>query len=203
MNTVERRSILRRVLLICSTILGIMFLGACAGMYDSNTDKTNQPEDNGENTSNMNGEEASDTNENEEDLPFQDGVIDINDVKLEIQETKVIDPGEKGNEDGENPVFAIWYDATNRTDEEITPEEAWTSQISAIQRGGAENANELEVTSLPNEEDSDTQKQPIKKDETVENSIAYELTSSKIPISFILEDATTGETAGEDNFDIE
>src|SRR5699024_3327253 len=134
MNTVERRRILRRVLLICSTILGIMFLGACAGMYDSNTDKTNQPEDNGENTSNMNGEEAIDANENEEDLTFQNGDIDINDVKLEIQETKVIDSGEKGNEDGENPVFAILYDAKNRTDEEIDSEEAWTSQKSAIQR---------------------------------------------------------------------
>src|SRR5699024_552236 len=129
-------------------------------MYDSNTDKTNQPEDNGENTSNMNGEEASDANENEEDLPFQDGVIDINNVKLDIQETKVIEQSEKGNEDGENPEFAIWYDETNRTDEEITAEEAWTSQISAIQRSGAENANELEVTSLPNEADSDTQNAP-------------------------------------------
>src|SRR5699024_2709213 len=136
-------------------------------------------------------------------LPFQDGVIDINNVKLEIQETKVIKPGEKGNEDGENPVFAIWYNATNRTDEEITPEEAWTSQISTIQRSGAEHAHKLEVTSLHNETDSDTQNAPIKKDETAENSVAYELTSSKIPVSFILEDATTGETAGEDNFDIE
>src|SRR5699024_12588452 len=98
----------------------------------------------------------------------------------------------KGNEDGENPVFAIWYDATNRTDEEIDSEEAWTSQISAIQRDGAENANELEVTSLPNEEDSDTQKQPIKKDKTVDSTIDYELTSSTISISFLLEDESTG-----------
>lgn len=41
------------------------------------------------------------------------------------------------------------------------------------------------------------------KDETVENSIAYELNDDKTSIKFIIEEPSTGETLGEEKFDID
>src|SRR5699024_12837427 len=127
---------------------------------------------------------------------------EIDDVKVEIKETKVIPAGEEGNEHGDGPVFAIWYDATNKTDKEIDPGMAWLAIFTAIQDNDPDMVNELEVGSLPDEDHLDTQLNTIKKDGTVENSIAYELDDLETPVTLVANQGLGGDEIGRHEFEI-
>lgn len=133
---------------------------------------------------------------------FKDGVAKLEDIQVEVTDTKVIPVGEKGNEYGEKPVFAIWYNATNFTDEDIDPTSAWIAVFAAVQDNDPNMVNELNVGSLPDEKHLDTQLNTIKKDGTVENSIAYELDDLETPVTLIATQGVGGDKLGEEVFEI-
>lgn len=133
---------------------------------------------------------------------FKDGVAKLEDIQIEITETKVIPVGEDGNEYGEKPVFAIWYNATNFTDEDIDPTTAWFAVFEAVQDNDPNMVNTLSVGSLPDEDHLDTQLNTIKKDGTVENSVAYELDDLETPVTLTATQGVAGDELGEEVYEI-
>lgn len=136
------------------------------------------------------------------DIYFDGKVAQIEMVKVEIKETKVIPVGEEGNAYGDKPVFAIWYDATNLSDEDIDPISAWLAIFTAIQDNDPNMINELGVGASPDDTHLDTQLNTIKKDGTVENSIAYELDDLETPVTLVANQGILGDEIGRYDFEI-
>ncbi|MGE8037812.1 DUF5067 domain-containing protein [Lysinibacillus sp. NPDC093692] len=133
---------------------------------------------------------------------FKDGEVKIEDVKIKITETKVIPVGEKGNEYGEKPVFAIWYETTNLSDKEINPISAWIAVFTGIQDNNPNAVNELEVGSLPDDRFSNSQLENIKKDGTVENAVAYDLDDLETPVTLLAKKGLMGEELGTQDYPV-
>ncbi|MGE7944784.1 DUF5067 domain-containing protein [Lysinibacillus xylanilyticus] len=118
-----------------------------------------------------------------------------------ITETKVI-VGQKGNEYGEKPVFAIWYDTTNLSDKDIDPTSAWAAVFTAIQDNNPNSVNELEVGPAPDDRFLDTQLETIKKGGTVQDAIAYELDDLETPVTLVANQGIGGKELGKQNYEI-
>ena len=115
---------------------------------------------------------------------------------------KVIQVGEEGNEYGDKPVFAVWYKATNLTDKEMTPIDAWIDNFSAIQDNDPNMVNKLGIGGSPDYAHLDTQLNVIKKDGTVEGSTAYELDDLETPVTLIVTNGFFGDEIGEVDYEI-
>lgn len=169
-------------------------LVACSG-----DNKTNNVSNNSSNTNVENNvvEQSS-----EKEIYFDGKIAEINDVKIEITDYKIIPVGEKGNEYGENPVIAFWYKATNKTDKDIDPNTAWIVIFTAIQDNDPNMINKLNVGSLPDDKFLDTQMNTIKKDGTVENAVSYELSDLETPVTLIAQQGIGGDEIGRFDFNI-
>lgn len=173
------------------TILLVLVLGACNN-EDTQSDEKKESK-----------VETEETVEDQDSEFYFDGeTAEIRDVKVKITETKVIPVGEEGNEHGDKPVFAIWYEATNKSDEELDSNIAWIAIFTAIQDNDPNMVNELNVGSLPDEAHLDTQSNNIKKDGTVENSIAYELDDEETPVTLVATQGMVGDEIGREDFEI-
>ncbi|EWG08372.1 DUF5067 domain-containing protein, partial [Cytobacillus firmus] len=131
-----------------------------------------------------------------------DNEAKLNDLKIKITDTKVIQPGEPGNEYSKKPVFAIWYETTNLSDKDIDPTTAWTVVFTAVQDNNPNAVNELNVGALPDEKFLDTQLETIKKDGTVKNAVAYELDDLETPVTLIATQGISGDKLGEQDYNI-
>lgn len=176
------------------------FLAACG-----ETDTSKQGKEEKEKTEDISSDSESNSDENklkEEDVYFKDNEVKLNDLKIKITDSKVIQPGETGNEYGEKPVFAIWYETTNLSDKDIDPTTAWIAVFEAIQDNDPNAVNTLDVGSLPDEQFLDSQMQTIKKDGTVKNAIAYELDDLETPVTLVASQGVMGEKLGEQTFNL-
>jgi len=140
--------------------------------------------------------------EKSKDVYFKGNEAKLEDLKINITETKVIPVGEVGNEYGEKPVFAIWYKTTNLSDEDIDPISAWIVVFEAIQDNNPNAVNELEVGTAPDDRFLDTQLETIKKDGTVENAIAYELDDLETAVTLVANQGLTGDELGRQDYEI-
>ncbi|WP_342345594.1 DUF5067 domain-containing protein [Lysinibacillus parviboronicapiens] len=138
----------------------------------------------------------------DKEVYFKDNEAKLESLKIKINETKVIKPGEKGNEHGEKPVFAIWFEATNLIDDGITPSDAWFVVFTVIQDNNPNAINELEVGALPDERFLETQLEKIKKDGTVEHAIAYELDDLETPVTLVANQGIGGKELGKQEYQI-
>lgn len=132
---------------------------------------------------------------------FSDGVLSTPDLRIEILDYKVIPVGEVGNEYGDKPVMAIWYNTTNLGDGEVTPME-FITYFRAVQDNNPNSINELEVASLPDDRFLDSQLEKIKKNGTVENAMAYSLDDETTPVELIAEDFIGNEEFGRQTLDL-
>ena len=111
-----------------------------------------------------------------------------------VKNTKhaVINPGEVGNEYGEKPIIAIWYDTLVNPDYDnstpINPTNAWILNFKAIQDNDPNAVNELNIGSLPDQQFLDSQTQDIKPGGTVSNAVAYELDDTTTPVTLVAGD---------------
>lgn len=187
--------------LLTLIILMIFILTGCG---DNQNDTTNGDSENATNeaTADITNENAEEETTNE-DVYFKDNEAKLIDLKINITETKIIQPGEVGNEYGEKPVFAIWYETTNLSDKDIDPMTAWIVVFEAIQDNNPNAINTLEVASLPDEQYLDSQLETIKKDGTVANAVAYELDDLETPVTLVATQGIGGEKLGEQKFDVE
>lgn len=115
---------------------------------------------------------------------FADGVFETADVRIEINEARKIEVGAPGNEYGQKPVLAFWYDTTNKTGEKMTPLE-WISIFTAIQDNDPNAVNQLGVGSLPDFAFLESQTEEIKPGGTVSNAIAYKLDDKITPVELV------------------
>jgi len=189
---------MKKVLILVITLFMIFSVVACSGGEDTGETSTSESDVVIENDSTEETEEGA----NNDEIYFKDNEAKIEDVKVKITETKVIPVGEKGNEYGEKPVFAIWYEATNLSDKDIDPSTAWIAIFTAIQDNDPNSINELEVGALPDESHLDSQMETIKKDGTVENSIAYELDDLETPVTLVATQGIGGEEIGREEYEI-
>lgn len=150
-------------------------------------------------------EVAGDFVENASDAYFDGTYLKGNTYTIKITEHKVIQPGEKGNEYGEQPVIAFWYDTIVSPDyDESTPinaTNAWILNFKAIQDNDPNKVNELQVAALPDEKFLQTQTADIKPGGTVQNAVAYTLTDTETPVKLVSE-TIMGDKLGEGKFQV-
>lgn len=119
----------------------------------------------------------------ESEYYFADNVLLTEDFKIEITDYKVIQPGEVGNEYGEKPIIAFWYNTTNISGEETDPMTAWIFSFTAVQDNDPNMINELEVGMHPDDTLLDNQMATIKQGGTIANAMAYELDDLTTPVT--------------------
>ena len=134
--------------------------------------------------------EAESSSSNE--ILFKDNVFENDKVKVEITKYEVIQPGDttyneyNDVETSDGPVIAFWYNATNKTSEDIDPIGAWLeANFKVIQDNDPNKVNELEVSSLPDFRFLDSQTETIKEGGTVECCCGYILDDETTPVTII------------------
>ncbi|EAC7653688.1 DUF5067 domain-containing protein [Listeria sp. FSL L7-1517] len=132
---------------------------------------------------------------------FKNGILENEDVKITITSHKVIPVGEKGNEYGDKPVIAFWYDITNKSGSDITPL-AWIDFIEANQDNNPNQVNKIDVASLPDDKFLNSQMEDIKKGGTAQCAVAYYLDDKKTPVELIYLNMGTDEIYGKTTYDI-
>ena len=133
---------------------------------------------------------------------FKNGEVKINDIKIKITKTKVIQPGEPGNDDGEKPIFVIWYDTTNIQSDSMTPDTAWDAVFTAIQDNDPNIVNELGRYHQVSLVEYENFLKQIKVGGTLESVVAYELDDLETPITLIATQGLMGDKLGEQEFKI-
>lgn len=117
---------------------------------------------------------------------FVDGVLTTADVTIKITDYRVIPVGEVGNEYGDVPVLAIWYDTTNlgTADRDISPME-FIYTFEAFQDNDPNVENTLDVGSLPDAAFLDSQTENIKAGGTSSNAVAFQLSDTTTPVDLV------------------
>ena len=114
---------------------------------------------------------------------FLNNILVTKDVTMVIKDYKVLMPGETGNESGEKPVIAFWYDTTNLSEKEgVTASIAWHAMFRVCQGTDPNSDNELNEAPLPDNTLTETVNTAIKQNGTVSNAIAYYLDSLTAPV---------------------
>lgn len=136
------------------------------------------------------------------DAYFADNELVTDTVKIVITDYKVIQPGEEGNEYGDAPVIAFWYDTTNLSSETTNATTAWMFAFKAIQDNDPNVVNTLDVAALPDQAFLKTQLQDIKEGGTVSNAVAYTLDDTTTPVKLVASDMLGLTELGEQVFEI-
>lgn len=112
-------------------------------------------------------------------------VVKLTDLNIKITDWKLIPVGAEGNQYGDKPVIAFWYDVTNKTGKEIDPNSAWIAVFEATQDTSKSQINKLDLGMLPDQAFLDTQMETIKKGGTAKNAVAYSLDSDTVPVKLV------------------
>jgi len=126
---------------------------------------------------------------------FKNGVLTTSGMKIQITRSKVIQPGQKGNEYGEKPVIAFWYKTTNLSGAKVDPMD-FIFHFNAYQDNNPNAENELDVGMLPDDRFLHSQMENIKKGGTVEDAIAYELDDLVTPVDLVASEGLGTEVIG-------
>ena len=116
---------------------------------------------------------------------FKGGKVSMEDIDLKITKYKVIPVEAEGNEYGDSPVIAFWYDTTDKSGKDIIdPLSAWFASFpeGAIQDNDKNKINKLQVAMHPDKTLVRDQSATIKKGGTVSGAIAYKLTDLNTPV---------------------
>lgn len=148
------------------------------------------------------GDNNSEGNKDKADTSFSNNVIVTDDYTITITDYKIIKPGEKGNEYGDKPVIAFWYDTTNTSGKNIDPSSAWIYIVTAVQDNNPNAENKLEIGMLPDDQFVSSQLENIKEGGTVSNAVAYELTDEETPVTLSATNGMLGKKLGEQTFEI-
>ncbi|EUJ27367.1 DUF5067 domain-containing protein [Listeria cornellensis] len=132
---------------------------------------------------------------------FENDILKNSELQIKITNHKVIKPGEKGNEYGEKPVIAFWYDITNISGADVTPMN-WISLIQAFQDNNPDSINELNVGSLPDDQFLDSQSEKIKIGGTVKSAVSYELDDETTPVELVYSDVVSDKEYGRISYNL-
>ena len=187
--------------LLVALILALCLAG-CGDNNDNNNSSSEPPAAEPENNVQESPDKDQFTNEDDQQKPadeasFKDNVVTTDDLKIEITEHKVIQPGDEGNQYGSDPIIAFWYEVTNLSDDEIDPTTSWLFAFSAYQ--GDE---ELSVSPLPDNAFVDTQLNSIGNGESIKNAVGYTLTDETTPVTLKATKGLMGADIGEQEYSI-
>lgn len=143
--------------LLIALITFSLLISGCSSMKEEKKENpvTNETDKNKVNSSSRDGE-----------YTFKDGKVFMENVDIKITKYKVIPVGEEGNEYGENPVIAFWYDTTNKSGKDIiNPMSAWFAAFpeGPIQDNDKNKVNKLKVAGHPDKTLLNDQSATIKK----------------------------------------
>lgn len=173
----KRTSTIRTALLLALIAPVALGVTACGGSAaDPATESSAEAETE---TTKVETAEAPDTEES-----FADGVLTTPEVTIKITDQKVIPVGAAGNEYGDVPVIAFWFDITNNSDRAVDTFE-WIYLFNAFQDNDPNVVNELDVASAPDAALVDTQDADIKKGATIQGAVAYELDDTVTPVELV------------------
>lgn len=179
---------------IIALMLASLFLVSCGKKEEPKKEETKT-------TESTKAEEKKEEKK-KDNIGFDGKVAELNDLKIEIIDYKIIKVGEKGNKYGSKPVIAFWYNTTNKSDKEIDPSIAWMAVFTAIQDNNKNMVNELKVAGHPDDSLIDTQDAKIKKGGTVKNAIAYESSDETTPVTLKATQGMDGKDLGQKNFEV-
>lgn len=183
--------------LITGFVIAAMLVSLSACGTDIDISSQTQP---GGSESNISSSDAVNL---ESEYYFKDNILVSEDVKIEITDWKVIPAGEAGNEYGDAPIIAFWYNTTNLSEKDsITPLTAWFAMFTAVQDNDPNMVNKLDAASHPDNELLDNQTAQIKQNGTVANAVAYTLTDETTPVVLKATKGILGEELGEQTFEI-
>lgn len=125
---------------------------------------------------------------------FDGKMLRGNSYSVRITEHKVIQPGEAGNEYGDKPLIAFYFDTLVNSNYDnsapLTPSIAWTLNFHAVQDNDPNKVNELQIGVLNDATAETNSYAEIKPGGTVSSAIAYQLTDTTTPIKLIAGDLT-------------
>ncbi|CAN5267902.1 hypothetical protein BH09ACT1_BH09ACT1_12100 [soil metagenome] len=162
--------------LILSIILVVVYTAAFAGAVKAVSDSGTVP---------LAGGSTSSSDKPSATSSFKDGVLTTPDMKIEITDHKIIPVGQPGNEYGDKPVLAIYYNTTNLSDKATDPTTAFLFAMSVYQDNDPNSVNKLDLALLPDAQFSDTQLEDIKNGGTVPNAVGYELDDLTTPVDLV------------------
>ncbi|WP_343012445.1 DUF5067 domain-containing protein [Gemella morbillorum] len=180
--------------LLIALITFSLLISGCSSMKEEKKENpvTNETDKNKVNSSSRDGE-----------YTFKDGKVSMEDIDIKITKYKVIPVGEEGNEYGENPVIAFWYDTTNKSGKDIiNPMSAWFAAFpeGPIQDNDKNKVNKLKVAGHPDKTLLNDQSATIKKDGTLSGAVAYELTDLTTPVKLTAYKGVGGIELGSQEF---
>lgn len=190
---------MKKLSLLAITGLSLLVLAACGGSEDdakstggdtkaSSEEKVSEESKAAESKS----EETGDFVSTAADSYFDGTMLRGNTYSVRITDHRVIQPGEVGNEYGDSPVLAFWFDTLVSPDYDnsnpINPNSAWIFNFEAVQDNDPNMVNKLNVASLPDNQFLDSQMAEIKPGGTVASAVAYTLTDTETPVTLTAKD---------------
>ncbi|OFN05353.1 hypothetical protein HMPREF2626_03535 [Aerococcus sp. HMSC062A02] len=129
-----------------------------------------------------------------ENIPetFDGRYLDTVDIDIEIEEVRVLPAGAEGNEEGEGPVLAFWYDATNKSEEELSAFDAWIRCFVPTQHQDQLDdnfENDLAIAKVPDSRYKKTQNKKLKRNESAKSAIAFKVADMKAPVALFAKTA--------------
>ena len=125
---------------------------------------------------------------------FDGEMLRGNSYSVRITEHKVIQPGEAGNEGGDKPLIAFYFDTLVNSNYDnsapLTPSIAWTLNFHAVQDNDPNKVNELQFGVLNDATAETNSYAEIKPGGTVSSAVAYQLTDTTTPVKLIAGDLT-------------
>ena len=184
-----------KIKLLLSILVTSVLISGCSTMKEEKKENpvTNETEKDKVNSTSRTGE-----------YTFKDGKVTMEDIDLKITKYKVIPVGEEGNEYGDAPVIAFWYETTNKTEKDISPMTAWFASFpeGPIQDNDKNKVNKLQVALHPDKALVNDQMSKIKKGGTVKNAFAYELSDETTPVTLKATQGMDGKDLGQKNFEV-
>ena len=182
-----------KIKLLLSILVTSVLISGCSTMKEEKKENpvTNETEKDKVNSTSRTGE-----------YTFKDGKVPMEDIDLKITKYKVIPVGEEGNEYGDAPVIAFWYETTNKTEKDISPMTAWFASFpeGPIQDNDKNKVNKLQVALHPDKALVNDQMSKIKKGGTVSGAIAYKLTDITTPVKLTAYKGISGIELGSQEF---
>lgn len=196
-------------------ILGLLFtslfLGACGNKpnSDSSSSSSTQQEITEKSSetkaTSSKVETTSDFVATASEATFDGTMLKGNSYSIKITDYKVIQPGEAGNDYGEKPVIAFWFDTLVNPDYDnsapISPNTAWILNFKAIQDNDPNKVNKLTIASLPDDKYLQDQSAEIKPGGSISSAVAYELTDTETPVTLTAE-SMMGDNFGSADFPV-
>ena len=186
---------MKKAIILGALLLPTLLLAGCSGDKEvkketvkSSTEKVVKKSEEKKEPAKTQGdfvEKASESN-------FDGTMLRGNSYSIRITSHKVINAGEEGNEYGDKPVIAFWYDTLVSPNYDnsapINPSTAWIMNFKAVQDNDHNAVNELQIAPLPDKQFLNSQTSEIKPGGTVANAVAYELTDTTTPVKLTAED---------------